>query len=247
MRTQLKVALVAAAVAVPLAPAMAATAVTTQTLSVSVSPTKVGGPPRRAPRVAAIQISGTTKNSDGSQTPVMSSITVLFAKGLTLSKSQFPSCSAAKLDSSGPSGCPAGAKIGSGTVHATAGSISTNAGLTVFNGPGQAVELYTSTDVPISIHQAVEGQLSPASSPYGTKLTIQVPENIQQPIQGVFASIDQLQISVKASMHRHGHLVSYLTERSCPANHTWPFLGNFESRDGQTLTARASVHCTALR
>jgi len=97
---------------------------------------------------------GVTTNFEASdpaaeQPPIMNKITINFQKGGKYNGSKFPKCNSSTLLSKGPSGCPKGSKIGSGTGVGYAKPVVTDpvaAKLTLFNG-GNVINVFVLPDL----------------------------------------------------------------------------------------------------
>jgi hypothetical protein len=219
---------------------------TEQGLAVKASPTKAGT--KKAPKNASLDVTTTTTNKDGSQPPVVSKAVIYFPKGFEFNGKYFKSCTAAILDAKGPSGCPKGSKVGTGNAEAMAGTDKfPPAVIDAFNGPGgKKIELYL-TIPSIGLAQTIEGSISKATGAFAYKLTVPIPENIQQPIPNMFVSLTRFNTKVKATtvakVGKKKRKVGYVETVSCPKTRKWNFKGVFTTRDGQTMTATSSQAC----
>src|SRR4051794_21814021 len=135
-----KVLLILAA-GMALAPAATAHAfVTVPSLSGALTPSKLGTAAHPTSVKLTLHVSHGTDPAGLQPNTVYNSV-LTFPKAMRLNASSFPSCTEAKLDSSGPGACPAGSRVGSGNAVGTGGTpgqpplLSEPLGITMFNGP----------------------------------------------------------------------------------------------------------------
>jgi hypothetical protein len=176
--------------------ALAQTA-TGPTLTVAVKPTKAGT--KKKPKNSSIHL--VVVNNDSKRT--LSTLTITMPKTLKVSGKGFKTCSEATLNdtSKGPSSCPAGSKVGSGSSDALLG---VNTGsptplhfvVTAFVGGKSKINFYLhSTGVPVNV--VAPGRVS------GHKLIVTVPQVAQQPVPGTFAGLVKLDTTLKGKAKKH--------------------------------------------
>ena len=69
--------------------------------------------------------------------------------------------------------------------------------MTAYNGPGgNKLELLVDGSTPLQIHSVIEGVLSSDSAPYGKKLSVHVPDGLQQPAPGAYATLVQFDTTI---------------------------------------------------
>jgi hypothetical protein len=108
----------------------------------SFSPAKAGKP-------TGVGVSFEASDPAAPQPPIMTKIQINFQKGGKWNGAKFPKCSSSTLLSKGPSGCPKGSKIGTGTGVGYAKPVVTDpvaAKLTIFNG-GNAINVFVLPDL----------------------------------------------------------------------------------------------------
>src|SRR5919197_370936 len=153
------VGLVAAvAVLVGAAVVYAQTDQTVQTLDVKIKPAKAST--KKKDRGISLDVTTSTTNQDGSKHSPTTRAVVFFAKGLKFNDTKFPTCSQSALDANGPSACPKGSQIGSGSADVDARPVinETIHGDTLgFNAKGHKVLLYTTTTTPIQTATTIVG------------------------------------------------------------------------------------------
>jgi hypothetical protein len=96
--------------------------------------------PAKAAKPTGVGVNFEASDPAAEQPPIMNKIVINFQKGGKFNGSKFPKCTTAILNSKGPSGCPKGSKIGSGTGVGYAKPVVTdpvNGKLTIFNGGNQ--------------------------------------------------------------------------------------------------------------
>ena len=95
--------------------------------------------------------------------------------------------------------CPKGSKVGFGKAAGSALGLTENLTVTAYNGPGgNKLELLVDGASPLQIHSVIEGVLSADSAPYGKKLSVHVPDNLQQPAPGAYATLTQFDTTINA-------------------------------------------------
>jgi hypothetical protein len=164
----------------------------------------------------------------------------------------FPSCSAEQIASfrGNVKRCPRGSKIGSGTVTAQALQLGITARgrVAMFNGPhGRSITLNIQTLLPAYINESIEAPLTQLHGRYGEKLTLSVPQSLQEILSGVFVGVKDFDITLTGLSHVHGVDYSYLKARRCPKSAVH---GVFDFKDwptGQTATTTVDtkIHCKA--
>ena len=215
---------------------------------------------------ANVTVTSANPSNPGSVPPPTNATDVYLPAGTVLNTRPFATCSKATLDSQGPSACPAGSKVGTGSsvVAAVLGgaALTENAAVTAFNGPprgGQPVlELYAVGTTPISAQLTIEGVASPAAAPYSIKLHFTVPPIGTVP-GGPNASIEKFQVTVggsrkvtttktvkvkgKKRKKKVTTTAAYITEpRKCPAG-GFPWQAVFTYANAEQVTATNTAPC----
>ena len=198
---------------------------------------------------ANVTVTSSNPNNAGSVPPPSSTTTVFLPKGSVIFTKGFKTCSMNTLNSSGPSGCPAGSQVGSGssTIGAVIGGqgLTENAVVTAFNGPPvggkPALELYASGTTPIPAQLTIQGVVSRTPAPYAYKIVFTVPPIATVP-GGPNASIERFQAAVGGTAKFHGKKVNYITEPSvCKKSFPWKAIFNYT--DGEVVTATTTSPC----
>lgn len=224
------VALIAAALALTVTSVALAVGATVQHFEVGVSPSKAGTTKKPKPITLKLHLSTTT--TDGSQPYASNHVVIYMARGLIFNGAKFKSCSLATLNdqNQGPKSCPAGSKIGGGTATGNIGQ-NTNEQLTVtlFNGPkGKSIEVYLHGTTPAAIDAAFESKLVPIrSGAYGYKLVTDIPQNLYEPVPGLFTPLTDFNVTTKASTKVKGVTYGITATTSC-TKHKWPFRATWQ-------------------
>jgi len=243
------VAAVAAALALTVATVALADGVVTQTIQAGVSPSKAGTLKKPKPITLKLHLSTTT--SDGTKPPAANHVVIYMARGLTFNGAHFKSCSLATLNDSnqGPSSCPSGSKIGGGTATGNIGQGSDEQlTVTIFNGPkGKSTEIYLHGTSPAAIDAAFESKLKPIrGGPYGYQLISDIPQNLYEPVPGLFTPLTDFNVSIKAITRVKGVQYGVVSTVSCPKSHKLPFKGTWNYANApQQDNAQTVVSCSS--
>lgn len=235
-----KFALMAVLAAAALAAVPAAHAVNaTQSMDVSVSKLEAGTPTHPRNVLLSIKLRTTPKDST---TFATKHTVVLLDKYLKFNPSFFKSCSKATLDSSGPTACPAAARIGSGKATGSALGQTENLTVTAFNGPGgNKLELYVQGSAPLQINSTIEGVLKSTSGKYGKKLDVTIPASLQQPLTGVYATLTYFETNIRGTVRHKGRSRGYVETVGCARK--WYFAATLTFTDNSSLSASDTVAC----
>jgi hypothetical protein len=177
------------------ATAALAQAPTAPTLTVTVKPTKAGT--KKKPKNSSIHF--TVVNNDSKKT--LSKLVITMPMTLKLSGKGFKTCSLAKLNADGPTGCPRGSRVGGGTSDALLG----------VNGPTPTALHFVVTAV-IQSKTKLNFYLHSTGIPInvvapgtvrGRKLTVTVPDAAQQPAPGTWAGLVRLDSTIKGKAKKH--------------------------------------------
>ncbi len=188
--------------------AVAQNAAPAHTLQVSGIATKAGT--KKKPRAVGLKLDIRNNRDSGT---TASRIEVFFAKNIRINPKGFPTCSASKIEAEGAGACPSKSRLGTGTAEAVVNPTSPTPSEisfknTFFVGPSNTVTIFleqTEGDV----RAVLQGRITSAGGgKFGQKLTINIPENLQQPAPGVFAALTEIQTSLKGKAgkgkKRHG-------------------------------------------
>lgn len=165
-------------------------------------------------------------------------ITVNIAKNVKLNGRGFRFCTAAKLNAQGKTACPAGSKAGTGTANAVVGPgrVPLKFSVDAYVGSRTSIIFYVQ-QVGGTVRKALTGKVSRASGKYGSKIVISIDEDLQQPAPGVFSSLVDLNVTIKAK--RSGNFLVSTT--GCPSDRKHRFGVKFSFAPNTTFPATGSV------
>jgi hypothetical protein len=206
-----------------------------QSIKITLSSKKAGT--KKKPKRESLKIAIATTPKDS--VPFATRKTVLFFdKNLVFSPKAFKTCTAARLQQ-GESSCPQAARVGSGTARGAAIGQVQNLKVTAYNGPKSTILLHVTGATPLQIDSVIVGTLSRSSGAYGSRLTVPIPENLQQPVPGVFATLTSFITTVRGQ--RHG--TPYVGLKGCSGGRL-RFKGTFTFTDNSVKTATDTVRCS---
>lgn len=211
-------------------------------LSASVSPSQSGTPAK--PRAASVNVSAKISGApvgapDGSG--ATQSIEAKLPYPLLFNPVAFPACDAAQIRARS---CARAAQIGTGkVVGEAAGGIVQQLKLTAYNGKGYRLLLLVEGSSPLRINSVLQGTIRSGEGQYGMSLLNEVPDNLQQPVPGVFTTVTEFQLKVDAKRRIGGQTVSYISTAGCSGGR-WPFQATVTYRGGRTESASTSSRCS---
>jgi hypothetical protein len=238
------VALLATALAQPIAASSTPQPQTTASLAPSLAPDRLGA---HAALTFRIHYAG---GEFGVPLPVRQSVLQMPA-GLSLDLPILRSCSATRLLARGPGACPAQSRLGGGhalvAVHLASETITENATMSVFLGPPHNLqptfEILAQGYTPIDERRILTGTVRPASPPYGEELVMQIPPIPTLALEPDASISDfSLTIGARTSNSTRNDANSVVIPSSCPAG-GFPFAATFTYADGSSGSSRATVPC----
>jgi hypothetical protein len=205
--TLLFAALIVAGVAA--IPAYAAT--TGATVKGTLSPTKSGTKAKPAGGKLFTQV--TTTNDDGTQPPPVRTTILTYGPQFEFYGENFPKCSKALLDAQGPTACPKGSHVGTGSSDALLGAAPIkNIKVTAFNGGKGKIELYVGAPLQKTIEGVQKGGKGKAKT-----LTFSVPKEAINPVGNTYSSITRFAATIFAKGKKSGKTVNYIETTGCPS------------------------------
>jgi hypothetical protein len=137
--------------------------------------------------------------------------------------------------------CPRNSKVGSGSATGTALGLTENLTVTAYNGPaGNKLELLVDGTAPLQIHSVIEGKLQSDSGKFGKKLVVAIPDNLQQPAPGAYATLTDFKTAVKGTGTKKR---PYIGLAGC-TKRKLNFKSDFVFTDGTTSTATTTAKCS---
>jgi hypothetical protein len=209
------------------------------TISASMSPTKHGT--KKKPKVTKLVVKlATTPNPN--DPPFAASDTIVhLGKELVFNGKALKTCSASQVQADDTK-CPKGSKVGSGKAAGTALGLTENLTVTAYNGPGgNKLELLVDGSTPLQIHSVIEGILSSDSAPYGKKLSVHVPDNLQQPAPGAYATLVQFDTTINRVLGKKKK--PYVGIASCKTKKV-AFGVDYKYTDGTTKSTTTTGKCS---
>jgi len=208
-----------------------------QTVAVKTTPSKAGT--KKKPKRIKMKVTTTTTPKDDTAFATKKAV-IFFDKNIVFGGAKFKSCTAAQVQQSEAS-CPAGSKVGKGTAQGKALGITQNLTVTAFNGPsGKSVLLHVVGSSPLAIDSVIDAKLSKASGKFGYKLTVPIPDNLQQPIPGTYATLTQFITTVDGTAKS----TPYVGLAGCSGGKL-NFKGVFDYTDGTSQTATSTQKCSS--
>jgi hypothetical protein len=234
-----KLTLTAAAAVTAIGAVGVAQAVTpTTALKASVSPTKKGT--KKKPKNVKLNVELITQPAPGDPAFATRSTVVHFDKNIKFDGKHLKSCSQSQVQTDDTK-CPKGSRVGSGTATGSALGLTENLTVTAYNGPrGTKIELLVDGQSPLQIHQVIEGKLQSDSGKYGKKLVVAIPDALQQPAPGAYATLTDFKTSVKGTGSKKRPFVGLAGCTKKRLN----YKSDFVFTDGTTSTATATSKCS---
>lgn len=160
--------------------------------SVVLKPAKVGTPEQPQPVQVAVDLRVRTPvDSD----PVSATgVELTIPSGVVFRPGSMPVCTPEALDAEGPSGCPRGAQLGTGTVRAAADTNTVEGDVTAFFGGDDRVLLRVEISNPVIVGATIAGRLVEQSDG-GYQLGLEIPKELQQ-VAGLPIVLDRLRLTL---------------------------------------------------
>lgn len=265
-RIALILAVVATSAAVP-ASASAALVTAIQKAGATVSPNKAGTKKKPKPvkltLTSSFDASEVTRQINEGNQFAMTNGTIFFPKEGVTNASKFPGCEP-NVVLRNEKQCPSGSRIGTGKATGVGLNLVEEVTLTIFNRPGGkgvTVLVVSVPSAPVELRDIVVVNLTKlgAAETYGYKLDFNVPNTLLQPVQGVLASVQSLQITIPIQYAKKkgkfikskGQRVPYIATTGC-ATGSWT--GEFTANYTTTIpvdpnavdssqTVKVSVPC----
>lgn len=233
-------ALIAATAAIAIAAAGSAHAAVN--LTASVSPSNSGTPENPTPASVNVtaKITGAPVGApDGSG--ATKSIEAKLPYPLLFNPVAFPACDADQVRARK---CSSSAKIGTGkVVGGAAGGIVETLKLTAYNGKGYRLLLLVEGTTPLRIDSVLAGTIRSGDGQYGMSLLNEVPENLQQPVSGVFTTVTEFSLKVDKKRKINGKTIGYVSTAGCSGG-KWPFSATVTYRNDTTESGSTSAKCS---
>jgi hypothetical protein len=227
----------AAAVAALGAVGVAQAVTPTTSLKASVSPSKKGTV--KKPKNVKLSVELITQPKAGEPGFATKSTVVHFDKNVVFGSKYLPTCSKTQVQTDNTK-CKKGSGVGSGSAQGVALGLVETLTVTAYNGPGSTLELLVNGSDPLAIHSVIEGKLVSDSGKFGKKLTVAIPDNLQQPVPGAYATLTDFKTAVKGTGSKSR---PYVGLKGCTKK-TLSFKSDFVFTDGTTSTASTTSKCS---
>jgi hypothetical protein len=206
-------------------------------LKIKVTPTAHGT--KAKPKNITLFTDITTTPAADDQPFATKTTVVHLDKNLVFNGASMKSCTQAQVQQGS---CSAAAKVGSGKATGVALGQTENLTVTAFNGPGgNKLELHVVGNAPLVIDSVIEGTLATDQGIYGKKLSVTIPDNLQQPLTGVFATLTDFQVTLKGKGSTKKPY--YIGLKGCSAGKKINMKVDLEYTDGTSQSATATTPC----
>jgi hypothetical protein len=198
---------------------------------------------------ALVEIAGKLEGSElpGGLPLQTRKLVLYFPAGTKINSTGFPTCTAAKLEISGPEGCSKQSRIADGTVGVAdqigSGEATREEGaLEVFITPGNGVVAYANAAAPISAQIVIPAHWETAPAPYGPKLTFEIP--LVDSVPGALpVSGTSIHVKAGAAIRKGGKTYYYgRVPAKCPKG-GFPGKGEVTLEGGQNIVTEVKVPC----
>ena len=237
--------------------AYAQTQTNTYTVTGSTSPSKAGTSSK--PANLSVKFGYSVGEQSGLRPSPVKKYSIKFA-GLKVNGAAFPKCSASTLENRGPSGCPAGSKVGAGFIKNATGasnnksdrSIACNAALSVYNSGANKAVIYVAGD-PNSSNPATRCSIELAApiparfirSSGATALEFTVPPSLLHPLPTLDNAVTNVNstISGKTRTYRGKKVSFFQSTGGCVSNRR-NITVTFTPESGTASRAQRLAPCT---
>jgi hypothetical protein len=211
----------------------------TLAISTTLSPTKHGTKAKPKKTKLVVKLSTTPNPNDP---PFAANATIVhLGKELVFHGKALKQCSSAQVLADDTK-CPKGSKVGQGIASGTALGLTEALTVKAYNGPGgNKLELLVDGQSPLQIHSVIEGKLAKDSGAYGNKLIVSIPDNLQQPAPGAYATLTEFDTTINAVTG--AKKVPYVGIASCKKK-TVAFGVDYTYTDGTAKSAKTTAKCT---
>jgi hypothetical protein len=189
---------------------------TVLTTKVSVSPSKAGT--KKKPKGVKLTFSVHWETAADLDKPVVQTADVLFPKGSLYNGAKYAKCAQSVMERGSVKQCPPKSIMGTGSGTAYADTVLTTPKITVVNGGGSKVFLFTVLTNPARVAKPVPGTITKMSGKWAYKLHLVVPPSLQV-VAGVPIALRDIKIAAGAKSYAK----DWLATTSCPSGGKWPF------------------------
>jgi hypothetical protein len=209
------------------------------TISTSLSPKAHGSKKKPKPTKLVVKLSTAPNAAD----PAFAATDTIvhLGKELVFNGKALKQCSSSQVLADDTK-CPKGSKVGTGKAAGTALGLTENLTVKAYNGPGgKKLELLVDGSTPLQIHSVIEGVLSSDAAPYGNKLSVHIPDNLQQPAPGAYATLVEFDTTINKILGKKK--APYVGIASCKTKKV-AFGVDYKYTDGTSKSASTTTACS---
>ncbi|HKG04288.1 MAG TPA: hypothetical protein VKB03_14005 [Conexibacter sp.] len=181
----------------------------------------------------------------------VSKAVIYFPHGPRVNGRFFPSCDPQRLRRlrGAPRACPRGARLGGGTALGASPQfgIGVRERLTVdlYNGKGgRSIIFFLRGLNPVLVSGMIVAPFAALhGGRWGYRLTLNVPQGLQEIAPDIFASLLDFKVTAGGSVTVHGHRYGYIESLACPPGALVPVRGVFSFRGGDSTTTDSYIAC----
>lgn len=175
---------------------------------------------------------------------------VYFPHGPRVNGALFPWCDPAKLRRlrGATRACPAGSRLGGGTALGTSPQFSgviEHLKVEIYNGRGgRSLVFYLHGENPVLIGGMIVAPfVALHGGRWGYRLTMPVPQDLQEISSGIFASLLDFKVTTGGSVRVHGRRYGFIEALACPPGALVPVRGVFSFRGGGSASTDSYIAC----
>ena len=181
----------------------------------------------------------------------VSKAVIYFPHGPRVNGRLFPSCDPARLRRlrGAPRACPQGSRLGGGSALGASPQfgIGVRERLTVdlYNGKGgRSIIFFLRGLNPVLVSGMIVAPFAALrGGRWGYRLTMNVPQNLQEIAPDIFASLLDFKVTTGGSVRVHGQRYGFIESLACPPGALVPVRGVFSFRGGDSTTTDSYIAC----
>lgn len=224
----------------------------TLTVKANFAPDKLGAPTN-------LSVTGKFASTTGGPPSPITNLTAYLPAGVEIDSTGAGTCTAAKLEASGPSGCPADSRVGFGggvgLIELAREIIHEPYTLDFFFGPREnghlAILAYVQAFTPASFELVLVAKEIQAPKPYGLGFSVDVPpiptlpEASNASVESAFLTFGAKDVAYYKTIHgkrRLLHVRGVVVPKACPRG-GFPLKATVSFADGSALTIDPTIAC----
>jgi hypothetical protein len=228
----------------------------TLTVTANFTPDKLGAPTNLA-------VTGKFVSTTSAPPSPIINLTAYLPAGVEIDSRGAGTCTAAKLEASGPGGCPADSRVGfgggMGLIELAKEIIHEPYTLDFFFGPREnghlAILAYVQAFSPAAFELVLVAKEIPVSKPYGLGLSVDVPpiptlpEASDASVESAFLTLGSKNVAYYKTIHGKKtllHVRGVVVPKKCPHG-GFPLKATVSFADGSTLTIDPTIPCPHAR